>query len=240
MDKPHIIGGMTLVRIASKPSRPLLPLPENKLPDTKNFKVYNPENLRKINALRRAKSQPMLSAPPALAKWQVLFSPAAARSGNPASCYNCCHMRVGSEKCELFPPAVTVRKFTYPKEGTADSKPIEYWPVCGRYLAGEPRGMGYGDMDPVDSGLRWINAPERDLEYGGANCGGCNGGDDCDYFNPGNSLPKRENPSGMCRVMQATVQNGDFCIAWRDDDTIYWDEASNIIREMDGEENKNG
>jgi hypothetical protein len=88
-----------------------------------------------------------------------------------------------------------------------------------------------GANSPTTLGLLWINAPRVGLEYGGANCGGCNGGDDCDFYMT-DIDDKREAPTGFCRVLQSEVANGDVCAAWNDDDKVDWQQAQAILAEQ--------
>lgn len=198
-----------------------------------NFLTYKLENLRKVNSQRRALSQPTIIDVPVLTKGQVMYIGEGQMGGDPASCYRCPFYNFG-RSCQLIGPRVAVRKFVYPPAPTADAKQIEYWPCCGEWTPGEPN---YGDEKFFDSlsspdslGLGWINAPKVGLEYGGANCGGKNGGDDCDhYITEGDD--KRDEPTAFCRVLQSQVENGAVCCAWMDDDWLSWDRAQNILKE---------
>jgi hypothetical protein len=202
------------------------------MPD--GFLVYRDKHLRKVNAIRMANSQPTIDAVPILQKGKVLFVTAAEMDNEPASCANCVFYNSG-RSCQLIGPRITVRKFTYPPKATADAKPIEYWPCCGMHTYGEPN---YGaetfaaKSDPAELDLVWINAPSVGLEHGGANCGGENGGDDCDHYLTAKD-DKRDSPTGFCRVLQAEVCNGDVCAAWMDDDEVSWDRAQALIKELD-------
>lgn len=200
---------------------------------SKGFLAFKVENLRKVNAQRRALSQPDIYAIPTPSKGEVMFVPAAQMGGEPASCYNC-HFYNYGKSCGLIGPWTRIEKFIYPKEATADAKRIEYWPCCSMWDKGEPN---YGveaftaANDPDTLGLGWINAPKPGQEYGGANCGGENGGDDCDHYMT-ESSDKREEPQGFCRVLQTTVDNGAVCAQWRDDDWMDWRRAQDILKDL--------
>lgn len=201
-----------------------------------NFLSYKVEHLRKINSMRRAASQPDNILVPILTKGQVFFTPASQMHDEPASCYNCVHYNYG-RSCQKIGENVPIKKFTYPKESKGDSKPIEYWPCCSIQDFGEPN---YGEEvfishnDPSNLGLGWINAPKVGQEHGGANCGGQNDGDDCDHYITEGS-DKREEKSAFCRVLQCTVNGGDVCSAWDDDDLLDWQQGVDILRELDGD-----
>lgn len=199
-----------------------------------NFLVYKIQNLRKVNAQRRALSQPTIIDVPVLTKGQVQYIPQAQMRGEPATCYNCQMYNYG-RSCRLFGPHVEIRKFVYPAKATADAKRIEYWPCCSAWMPGEPN---YGKEQFADNstspdvlGLGWINAPEVGQEIGGANCGGSNGADDCDHYcTEGDD--KRSEPMAFCRVLQQQVENGAVCAAWMDDDWVSYDRAANILKEL--------
>ena len=198
-----------------------------------NFLVYKLKHLRKVNAQRRALSQPTLAGVPVLQKGKVLYVTAAEMDNEPASCSNCIfYNKLGS--CQLIGPHVIVRKLVYPPRATPDAKPIEYWPCCGMHTFGQPNAgeeKFLAASDPAELDLVWINAPSVGLEHGGANCGGENGGDDCDHYMIAGD-DKRDARSGFCRVLQCEVQNGDVCSAWTDDDELSWDRAQNILKEQ--------
>ena len=202
-----------------------------------NFLVYKLKHLRKVNAQRRALSQPSVDFVPVLTKGQVLYVPAGKMDEEPSSCYNCVSYNY-EKSCMRIGPEIEVRKFTYPPKATRDAEPIEYWPCCGMWDKGEPNRNEetfVSANDPSDLGLIWINAPETDQEYGGACCGGQNGGDDCDhYITKGGD--KRSEPTAFCRVLQAEVENGAVCAAWADDDQMSWQQAQGILREIGEEE----
>src|SRR5215469_8491971 len=103
----------------------------------RNFLTYKAENLRKINAQRRALSQPTILDPPTLTKGQVMYVPEAQMEGEPATCYNCAFYNY-DRSCRLMGENVKIKKFVYPPEATADAKRIEYWPCCSAWTKGEP------------------------------------------------------------------------------------------------------
>ena len=72
------------------------------------------------------------------------------------------------------------------------------------------------------------------IAAGGANCGGADGGDDCDHYMSEDGKPKWESPTGFCRALQTTVACNDVCAQWRDDDTLQWQDAQRLIGEIDG------
>lgn len=203
----------------------------------RNLLVYTLKHLKKVNAQRRAMSQPDIYTVPVPDKGEVLFTSAAEMHNEPASCYNCIFYNCG-RSCQLIGPHVIIRKFTFPLEATSDSKPIEYWPCCSMHMYGEDNDGDERFLStaaPDEMGLVWINAPKVNQSCGGANCGGSNGGDDCDsYMIDGDD--KRDAPSGFCRVLQCEVQNGDVCSQWRDDDRLTCDQAQNILREQSEKE----
>jgi hypothetical protein len=196
---------------------------------SEGFLTYQPKHLAKINAIRRAISQPDIYVQPVLNKGQVLFTPAAEMHNEPASCYNCNFFNY-EKSCKLIGPKVPLKKFTYGEP----SKTIEYWPHCAAHCYGHP---DYGpesfitSTDPSTLNLIWINAPRVGLDLSGANCGGGNGGDDCDYYMT-DIDDKREAQEGFCRVLQSTIQNGDHCAVWQDDDRIPWQQAVSIMQEQ--------
>lgn len=201
-----------------------------------NFLAFTVANLRKVNAQRRALSQPTVKFTPVLNKGQVLYVPEGQMGGEPASCYNC-HMYNFNRSCMIHQKNLTVKKFVYPPQATADAKTIEYWPCCGMWDKGEPN---YGpekfiaSNSPDTTGLGWINAPKPGQEYGGANCSGKNGGDDCDhYITKGDD--KRLEDTAFCRILQQQVEGGAVCAAWQDDDWMSWDRAQNLLKELDND-----
>lgn len=182
-------------------------------------------------------SQPTLMGVPILNKGQVQYIPEGQMEGEPATCYNCPFYNYG-RSCKLIGPTIEVRKMVYPPQATADAKRIEYWPCCSAWTRGEPN---YGPEEFLDQhsspdtlGLGWINVPEVGQAIGGANCGGKNGGDDCDHYCVDGPQDKREYPTGFCRVLQSEVENGAVCSAWQDDDWVDWTRAQNILKESDG------
>jgi hypothetical protein len=202
-----------------------------------NFLLYQVQHLRKVNAQRRALSQPTIYDVPVLTKGQVQYIPEGALEGEPASCYNCPFFNY-DRSCQFLGSRVKVKKLVYPKESTPDAKRIEYWPCCGEWTRGEPNYGPEKFLDclasPDSTGLGWINAPMVGQEYGGANCGGKDGGDDCDHY-CSEGEDKRLEPTAFCRVLQAPVECGAVCSAWMDDDYLSWDRAQNLLKELDGE-----
>jgi hypothetical protein len=201
------------------------------------FPVYAKRNLPKINAIRRAISQPDYDSPIVPTKGQALFTTAEEMNDEPASCANCQFYNQKAETCALIGPRIPIRKFTYPKESTGDSKPIEYWPCCSMQLYGSGNNgdaVYRAQSDPDYLDLVWINAARPGQDFGGANCGGCDGGDDCDHYITEGKEEKWESATGFCRALQTTVACGDVCSLWQDDDEIRWREAVKIIREQNG------
>lgn len=96
-------------------------------------------------------------------------------------------------------------------------------------------------------GVRVITGPEKEVfdltvtpshffVVGGVvvhNCGGCNGGDDCDHFITDGKTEKWDSPTGFCRALQTTVACADVCSLWIDDDQLDWQTAVKIIKEKD-------
>lgn len=195
------------------------------------FLLYRTKHLAKINSMRDAISQPWNYKPVPLTKGQALYRPAEQMDGEPASCYNCLAYNYG-KSCMRMGPRPAIKKFVWPTRPTEDEKPIEYFPHCGMWDRGNPnRGKEkfISHNDPDNTGLTWINAPNVGVEYGGANCGGINNGDDCDYYMTRTDA-KRDAPMGFCRVMQGPVANGDVCSCWKDDDEITWRRAQEILK----------
>jgi hypothetical protein len=196
------------------------------------FAVYGPEQLPKVNAMRVAKSQPDFHGIPILHDQNVTFTSADQLGGNPASCFSCALWNESDYTCMLMTENIIVDTVTV--EG------IEYWPRCGEFVPGPGNSgnpMHLSDQTPDQLGLVWINAPETGQEYGGSNCGGCDGGDDCDHYMI-ESGEKWDNPTGHCRVLQHQVSCGDYCAAWWDDDILQWQEAQNALQSPDGERDK--
>src|ERR1700757_1990527 len=190
--------------------------------------------VQKINSIRIGQSRPDLKEPPILTEGSVLFSSAASASNEPRSCYNCTFFNY-DKSCRLIGKGVEIHKFTWPKEKRDAAKPIEYWPVCGYWVKGDPN---YGPeefsarLSPDEAGLGWVNAPKPGLEYSGTSCGGANGGDDCDFWIiDREDGDKRECESGFCRVLQRETGNMDCCSAWQDDDYLTWQMVQERFRE---------
>jgi len=193
------------------------------------FVEYGKEQLPKVDSMRRDKSQPDFFGIPIISDEAVMFTRASELGDKPASCYTC-QAQQADLTCFYMGSGVKVAKVT----GSADSgDPIEYWPCCGMHNYGT-RQTGvpvYADIlsDPSSLGLVWINAPKVGQPFGGANCGGGNGGDDCDHYTV-KSGEKWDNPSGYCRVLCHSVENGDVCTAWHDDDELQFEEAQMLLR----------
>lgn len=200
-----------------------------------NFLIFGLKQLSKMNAQRRALSQPTITDPPVLNKGQVMYVPEGQMEGEPSSCYNCPSYNYG-RSCNRIGPHVRIRKFVYPPQPTSDAKQIEYWPCCSMWDRGQPN-MGKESFisknDPTNLGLGWINAPRVGQEYGGANCSGKDGGDDCDHYTTKGD-DKRIEQTAFCRVLQCEVEGGAVCAAWQDDDWMDWQRAQNILRDLDG------
>jgi hypothetical protein len=185
-----------------------------------------PEVVKKINAIRINQSRPDLCGVPILQPGQAMFSPAASAHDEPRSCYNCFMFNETAESCAILPEHIKIRKFTSPLKREDNAKPIEFWPVCGYWIHGTPNmgpAIHHAEISPEDAGLSWINAPEPGQEYGGACCGGRNGGDDCDFWMiSSESGDKRAEDTGFCRVLQTDTANMDCCACWIDDDILDW------------------
>lgn len=191
---------------------------------------YGPEQLPKIESMRRDKSQPDFYGVPLLHDADVMFTTASQLGNKPASCYTC-QFQQSDLTCGLLGPDIRVGKVT----GSPDSgDPIEYWPCCDMHDYGKPTvgKPAYRDSlsTPDQVGLIWINASEVGQAFGGANCGGGHGGDDCDHYITSGPVEKWNAPQGICRVLQHTVENGDVCTAWRDDDELSWQEAQQLMK----------
>lgn len=194
------------------------------------FVKYDEEQLPKVDSMRRDKSQPNFYGIPILHDQDVMFTRASELGGKPASCYTC-HMQQSDQTCALMGPAIKVQKVT----GSRDSgEPIEYWPCCGMHDYGDPQTGKPSYVKELSSpqtlGLVWINAPKPGQKYGGANCGGVNGGDDCDHYMIKGRKEKWDAPDGHCRVLQHQVDGGDVCTAWHDDDELQFPEAQRLIK----------
>jgi hypothetical protein len=200
------------------------------------FPIYADKQIQKINAIRRAISLPAVTSPVIPNKGQALFTTSEEMNDEPASCYNCQFYNEKAETCSIIGPRIKIRKILYPQEATDDSKPVEYWPCCSMQLYGKPNAeTAYrASSDPDYLDLVWINASKPGQEHGGANCGGCQGGDDCDHYITSGKKAKWESPTGFCRALQVTVACGDVCSLWQDDDELRWREASKLIEENRG------
>jgi hypothetical protein len=202
------------------------------------FPIYGQKNLPKINAMRMAFSVPTSTTPVVNTKGEALFTTAEELHDEPASCYNCQFYNEKAETCSLMGRRTKIRKFIWPKAGSPDAKQIEYWPCCSMQFYGEPNKSEatYRTFaaDPDYMGLIWINAPKPGQEYGGANCGGVNGGDDCDHYLTEGKEEKWESLTGFCRALQCEVAAGDVCCQWRDDDKLEWQDAQRVLGELDG------
>ena len=194
------------------------------------FPVYGKEQLPKVDSMRRDKSQPYFFGEPILSDAQVLYTTGKELGGKPASCYTC-KEHTKDLTCERLGPEIKVSKVT----GHRDSgEPIEYWPCCSMHeYTDTPRSeaVRYHDtLDTPDSlGLIWINAPKVGQKYGGANCGGVEGGDDCDHYLV-KSGEKWDNPDGYCRVLCHQVDGDAVCTAWHDDDELQFEEAQMLLK----------
>lgn len=173
--------------------------------------------------MRVAKSQPDFHGIPILHDQNVTFTSAESLRNKPASCFTCALHNHKDATCMLMTDHVIV--------DTVEIEGIEYWPRCAEFVPGEGNSgepMHLTLQAPDSLGLVWINAPKPGQEYGGSNCGGCDGGDDCDHYMV-DSGEKWDNPQGRCRVLQHIVSCGDYCAAWWDDDILQWQEAQNSI-----------
>ena len=193
-----------------------------------------PTLVEKINTIRIGQSRPDLCGTPILDEGSVLFSSAASANDEPRSCYNCPFFNY-EKSCKLLDKDLEIHKFTWPKERRDGAKPVEFWPVCGYWIHGQPNygpEEHYANLDPEEAGLGWVNAPEPGLSLSGTSCGGANGGDDCDlWMIEGEKGDKRAAKSGFCRVMQKSTGNLDCCAAWEDDDWLTWQMVEERFRE---------
>lgn len=199
------------------------------------FPIYTDKQVRKVNAMRRAFSTPDSDTPIVPTKGQALFTTAESLNNEPTSCYNCIFYNSAALTCALIGPRVPIRKLVYPVRATADSKPVEYWPCCGMHQYGDANSgaaVYRANNDPDYLDLVWINASKVGQEHGGANCGGCDGGDDCDHYITSDDKPKWDSPTGFCRALQTEVACGDVCALWSDDDELKWRDAVKIQREL--------
>lgn len=195
------------------------------------FPIYGAEQLPKVNAIRVAKSQPDFEGIPILHDQNVTYTSGEQLRGRPASCFTCALMN-SDNTCMLMTDKIIVDTVTI--EG------IEYWPRCAEFVPGEGNSgtpQHVADSAPDQIGLVWINAPEPGQDWGGSNCGGCDGGDDCDHYMI-ESGEKWDSPTGECRVLQHQVSCGDYCAAWWDDDILQWQEAENALQNPTGEVQK--
>lgn len=202
------------------------------------FPIYGPDQLRKVNAMRMAFSAPDSVAPVVNTRGEALFSTAEEMDDEPASCYNCQFYNKKAETCSLIGKHKVIKKLIWPMQATEEAKQIEYWPCCsmqfhGKPNDGEPVYRAFAS-DPDYMGLVWINAPKVGLALGGANCGGVNGGDDCDHYQTEGDTPKWESATGYCRALQSKVAAGDVCCQWRDDDKLEWQDAQRLLTDMEG------
>lgn len=193
-----------------------------------------PKAIAKWNAMRRTASLPEVDTPIIPTKGQVLFTTSEEMHDEPASCYNCQFYNEKAETCGLIGARIKIKKFVNPKEKSENSNPVEYWPCCAMQLYGEPNhseAVYRASSDPDYLGLLWINAPKPGTDTGGANCGGCSGGDDCDNYLTDGTKAKWDTPTGFCRALQTTVACGDVCTMWDDDDKLDWRQAQKILGE---------
>jgi hypothetical protein len=200
---------------------------ENKPAETGGFIEYDERQLPKVDSMRRDKTQPDFFGVPILKDSDVGFVTSAQIGDKPASCYTC-HRQLSNFTCKLLGPEITVKTVIGHEES---GDPIEYWPCCSVHEYGDPeKEISYKEKlsSPDELGLIWINAPEVGQEFGGANCAGVEGGDDCDHYIV-KSGDKWENPQAYCRVLGHQVEAGDVCAAWRDDDELPWQEAQQLL-----------
>lgn len=203
----------------------------------KNFLEYTAKHLSKVNAQRLANSLVKITTVPVLDEGQVLFSDAAGANNEPRSCANCWMWNEHPGTCYLMGPDIRAEKFIYPPKFEEGAKPIEYWPICGmwdygKHNEGRPVYKQAAYDDPDSLGFGYVNAPEVGLERSGTNCGGQNGGDDCDnYITKGPD--KRAEDKAFCRVLQKEVGNCDCCAAWTDDDWVDWQKGQDLLKDLD-------
>ncbi len=194
------------------------------------FVEYGPEQLPKVNTQRRDMSQPDFYGVPILSDSEVMLCTASQIGNKPASCYTC-QIQQSDRTCGLLGPIISVTKF----RGHKDSgEQIEYWPCCDEHDYGQPQSgkPSYRSnlSTPDQVGLIWINAPELGQPFGGANCGGINGGDDCDRYRTRGRQEKWDADTGLCTVLQHEVDGGAVCTAWHDDDIIRWQDAQQLMK----------
>lgn len=195
------------------------------------FVEYGPEQLPKVNTQRRDMSQPDFYGVPIISDAEVLLTSAEELGNKPASCYTC-REHTKDFTCERLGPDIKVSTVIGSKD---HGDQIEYWPCCSlqEYTDTPRQGeVHYRDiLDTPDTiGLVWINAPEVGQKYGGANCGGVNGGDDCDRYRTKGSVEKWNSAQGLCVVLQHTVDAGMVCAAWDDDDVLEWTDAQDLMK----------
>lgn len=198
------------------------------------FIKYGPDQLPKVDSMRRDKSQPEFFGVPILNASDVAFTTSEALGGKPASCYTCKY-QTSDLTCNLLGPGVKVEKVTGSRKS---GDPIEYWPCCGEHdycedvANGDRSKPDYREhlSTPSELGLIWINAPKPGQKLGGANCGGVAGGDDCDHYLVHGSKEKWDVPSAYCRLLGYDVEGGAVCRAWRDDDQLLFPEAQMLLR----------
>jgi hypothetical protein len=188
--------------------------------------------IAKWNAQRRVESAADMKDPPILTRSQVMFSTAESAHDEPRSCFNCPMQFEKHGRCKYFGPRTKIYKFT---QGEQDGNPIEYWPVCGYWIYGEPSqdAPAYFQnlLDPEDAGLCWVNAPKPGLKHSGTCCGGGNDGDDCDYWRTEGEVAKWDATVATCRVLQSQTANMDCCACWDDDDLISWQIAAQFLKD---------
>jgi hypothetical protein len=198
------------------------------------FPVYAAKQLPKIDSMRRDKSLPDFAGVPVLRDTDVAFTCADELGDRPASCYTC-KEQTSDMTCQRLGPGIKVEKVT----GHRDSgNPIEYWPCCSLHefcqdvADGKREKPHYHETldTPASLGLVWINAPKVGQKFGGANCGGVNGGDDCDSYIVHGKTEKWEVEQAYCRVLAHEVEGGAVCSAWHDDDELPFAEAQMLIR----------
>jgi hypothetical protein len=194
------------------------------------FVEYGAQQLPKVDAMRRDKSQPDFYGIPIIHDAQVLYTTGEELGGKPASCYTC-KEHTADLTCERLGQYIKVQTVTGSRKS---GEPITYWPCCSLHEYTETPRQGkveYHDVldKPNAIGLIWINAPKPNQKFGGANCGGVNGGDDCDAYLV-KSGEKWDNPQGFCRVLQHTVDADAVCTAWNDDDILLWEDAERLIK----------
>lgn len=201
--------------IKSKDSRP-------------GFPEYGETELPKVNSMRSDKTQPDFMGVPILTDGAVMLCSAESLGNKPASCYTCSFYNDKEQTCQLLGPEIVISKVTGDKEY---DNAIEYWPCCSEFNYGAQTGPDFIEpfKTPDALGLIWINASKPGQEYGGANCGGVEGGDDCDHFQVKEG-EKWDAETGFCRVLQHEVGAGQVCSAWQDDDILDWQDAQQLLQ----------